>query len=59
MDETAIRTLSDMGAAETSLRDWIAANAKRHPDKIFIESVDQEKSITYGQFRDIAASISA
>ena len=57
MDETAIRTLSDMGAAETSLRDWIAANAKRHPDKIFIESVDQEKSITYGQFRDIANRI--
>ncbi|MEE8334696.1 MAG: class I adenylate-forming enzyme family protein [Alphaproteobacteria bacterium] len=41
---------SAAGAPETSLADWIAANAARFPDKIFIDSVDQGKSITYGQF---------
>ncbi len=39
------------GAPETSLRDWIAANAETHPDKIFIQSVDQNKAITFGQFK--------
>lgn len=57
MGETAIRTTSEMGAQETNLRDWIAANADRHPDKVFIQSVDQEKSVTYGEFRDIANRI--
>lgn len=39
------------GAPETSLRDWIAANAANHPDKVFIQSVDQNKAITFGQFK--------
>ncbi len=54
MDDTGILKHPDIGAHETSLRDWIAENAARHPDKIFIHSVDQNKSITYGQFRDVA-----
>jgi acyl-coenzyme A synthetase/AMP-(fatty) acid ligase len=41
------------GAPETSLRDWIAANAAKSPDKVFIDSVDQHKSITYGQFKEL------
>ena len=44
---------SDARAPETSLRDWIAANATKFPDKIFIQSVDQHKSITHGQFREV------
>lgn len=44
---------ADTGAPETSLRDWLAAAADRFPDKVFINSVDQHKSITYGQFKEI------
>lgn len=51
--ETHSRTRSDAGASETSLRDWIAANAAKFPDKVFIESVDQQKSITHGQFKEV------
>ena len=43
----------DAGAPETSLRDWIAASAAKFPDKVFIESVDQHKFITYAQFKEI------
>ena len=32
------------------LVDWLDANNRRFPDKVFIESVDQDKSITHGQF---------
>jgi acyl-coenzyme A synthetase/AMP-(fatty) acid ligase len=41
-------------ARETSLRDWIAANARKHPDKIFIHDIEQEKSITFGQFKTVS-----
>ncbi|MBK18623.1 MAG: hypothetical protein CMM52_07285 [Rhodospirillaceae bacterium] len=41
------------GKPETSLRDWITANAEKHPDKIFIHSVDQNKSITFSQFKTV------
>ncbi|MFT5440464.1 MAG: long-chain acyl-CoA synthetase [Alphaproteobacteria bacterium] len=54
MDDTVIRKISDIGAQETSLRDWIVHNAQRHPDKIFIHSVEQKKSISYGEFQDVA-----
>ena len=39
--------------AETNLRDWIAAAAEACPDKNFIESVDQDKLITYGEFKTL------
>lgn len=51
---TAAREGTGAGAPETSLRDWIAANARKHPDKIFIHDVEQEKAITYGQFKTVA-----
>jgi acyl-coenzyme A synthetase/AMP-(fatty) acid ligase len=38
------------GAAETSLFDWTAANMRRAPDAVFIDSIDQDKTITHGQF---------
>lgn len=50
---TAADTPTNRGAPETSLRDWIAANAEKHPDKIFIQSVDQDKAITFGQFKTV------
>jgi len=50
---TRPQSRSDAGAPETSLRDWIATNAKNHPHKTFIQSIDQQKSITHGQFKDI------
>ncbi len=54
MNQPADQRTSGTNAPETSLRDWIDRNADRFPDKTFIHSVDQNKSITYGQFRDIA-----
>lgn len=38
---------------ETTLHDWIAANAEKHPDKIFIQSVHEDKSITFRQFKTV------
>lgn len=43
----------DAGNPETSVRDWIAANAGKYADKVFIQSIDQHKSITYGQFKEV------
>ena len=43
----------EAGAPESSLRDWIAASAERFPDKPFIHGIDQEKSIAYGQLREV------
>ncbi|MDA0653580.1 MAG: AMP-binding protein, partial [Proteobacteria bacterium] len=51
--ESPSQNRADPGAPETSLRDWIAANAAKFPDKIFIHSIDQHKSITHGQFREV------
>ena len=45
--ETASRAAN---APETSLFDWTAANAQRAPDDVFIDSIDQNKAITHGQF---------
>jgi acyl-coenzyme A synthetase/AMP-(fatty) acid ligase len=45
--ETASRAAN---APETSLFDWTAANAQRAPDDVFIDSIDQNKTITHGQF---------
>ncbi len=53
MDDSPNRDPAKVGAPETSLRDWIERNAERYPDKVFIHSVDQNKSITWGQFREI------
>ncbi len=50
---TTAETPTNRGAPETSLRDWIAANAEKHPDKIFIQSVDQDKAITFGEFKTV------
>jgi long-chain acyl-CoA synthetase len=41
------------GAAETSLAGWIAANARRAPDDVFIDSIDQAKTITHARFRSV------
>ena len=47
----------DRGAAETSLRDWIADAARRFPDKPFIDSIDQDKAITYAEFEALTNRI--
>ncbi len=44
---------NNKGAHETNLRDWIAANAEKHPNKVFIQSIDQNKGITFSQFKSI------
>jgi len=52
--EASIMRADAAGAPETSLSEWIAANARRFPDKVFIESLDQGKSVTFGEFRTLA-----
>src|SRR3546814_4962681 len=37
-------------AYETSLFDWTEANLRRTPDRVFIDSIDQGKTITHRQF---------
>ena len=44
---------NNKGAHETNLRDWVAANAEKHPNKVFIQSIDQNKAITFSQFKSI------
>jgi len=51
------RERSEAGAAETSIRDWIEAAARRFPDKPFIESIAQDKAITFAQFRRLTNQI--
>src|SRR3990170_2193820 len=39
-----------MSAGHNPIQSYLAGNARAFPDKPFIESIDQEKSVTYGQF---------
>ena len=39
-----------MSAGHNPIQSYLARNARAFPDKPFIESIDQEKSATYGQF---------
>ena len=52
-----MRDQSDAGPAETSLRDWIDRAASRFPDKPFIDSIAQDKTITFAQFRRLTNQI--
>lgn len=40
-----------------SLRRWLEDNNRRSPDKVFIHSIEQDKSITYGQMHDLSIGI--
>jgi len=48
---------NDRGSPETTLRDWIAKNAQDNPNKVFIQSVDQNKAITFSQFKTVCDRI--
>lgn len=39
------------GAGSKRLKGWLAEYGRRFPDKVFVSSLDQGKSITYGQFQ--------
>ncbi len=47
----------DRGSPETTLRDWITKNAQDNPNKVFIQSVDENKAITFGQFKTVCDRI--
>ncbi len=39
------------------ISDWLVNNSRNHPDKVFIHSINQEKSITYGEAYDCCCRI--
>ncbi len=41
------------------LREWINRAADRHPDKPYIVSADDGRSISYGEFRRLTRGIAA
>ena len=51
---TAITTAS---APERTFLRWLEDNHRRHPDKVFIEAIDQGKSITHGELYALARQI--
>lgn len=56
--DTTRESLSDNHAAAT-LRRWIARAAAHHPDKPFVESVEQGKAMTYAQLAETTARLAA
>lgn len=46
-------------ASPATLRNWLDRANARHADKVFIHSIDQGKSITFAQMRDVAGRIGA
>lgn len=43
--------------AETRLMTWLEAGSRRFPDKVFLESLDQDRRITYGELYRLANRI--
>ncbi len=46
-------------ASPATLRRWLKRSGARQRNKVFIHSIDQGKSITYGQMRDVVGRIGA
>ncbi len=44
-------------APEGTFLRWLEDNQRRHPDKVFIDAIDQKKSITHGEMYAVARRI--
>jgi acyl-CoA synthetase (AMP-forming)/AMP-acid ligase II len=51
--------MESLTASPQLLRDWIDRAARRHPDKPCIVSVEDGRTLTYGQLRQLAGRIAA
>ena len=57
MENPIVSVKSESGTPPDSLRRWLEDNHRRSPDKVFIHSIEQKKSITHGEMRDVAGRI--
>lgn len=50
-------TVRPADAPEGTFLRWLEDNHRRHPDKVFVEAIDQGKSITHGEMYTLARRI--
>jgi len=48
------RAREEMGPADNKIAGWLYQGAGRDPDRVLVHSIEQEKSITWGEMASIS-----